>query len=179
MGVFLRRLVGAAMLDRGIFEDVESDATAMAQSVAVVVLSSLAAGIGATGLYDTPSTLRFFAVASVIALIAWVGWALITLQIGARILPAKGTRVDLGQLLRTLGFAAAPGLILIFAVLPGMVTPVFVIAFFWTLAATVVAVRQALDYTSTLRALAVCALGWGLTLAFVFGIGLFFGSTVQ
>lgn len=176
--VFLRRLVGAAMLDRGIFEDVEADAAAIWQSLAVVVLSSLAAGFGATGLYGTPETLRFFGLYSVLALIAWVSWALITLQIGTRILPTADTQVDVGQLLRTLGFATSPGLILIFAVLPGMGTPVFAIASAWMLAATVVAVRHALDYTSTLRAVAVCGLGWVLTLVFVIGIGMLFSPAL-
>jgi hypothetical protein len=177
MSVFLRRIAGALMLDAGIYEDIEADTTALWQSVTVVILSSLSAGFGATGLYDTPATLRFFAIGSVLALLAWVSWSLIILQVGRRILPTASTRVDAGQLLRTIGFAASPGLIQIFAVLPGMVTPVFTIASAWTLAATVIAVRHALDYTSTFRALAVCALGWILTLVFVIGIGMLIGPT--
>jgi hypothetical protein len=56
---FLRRLVGAAMLDAAIYEDVEADPKAIVQAMLVVVLSSVAAGIGATGLYDTAETLKF------------------------------------------------------------------------------------------------------------------------
>jgi hypothetical protein len=176
---FLRRLVGAAMLDAGIYEEVEADATATFQSLVVVVLASLSAGIGATGLYDTTRTLSFFAVASVLALMTWASWALLTLQVGARILPLKETDASIGQLLRTLGFSAAPSLLLVFAVLPGMMTPVFVIAIAWTIAASVIAVRHALDYPSIGRAFAVCALGWLLAFIFVVILGVVFGPAVS
>jgi hypothetical protein len=177
--VFLRRLIGAAMLDAGIYEDIEADRGATAQSLLVIVLASLAAGVGATGLYDTPSTLRFSAVASVLALLTWAAWAMLTLQVGARILPARETRADMGQMLRTLGFSAAPALILVFAVLPQMQTAVFALAIGWTIAASVIAVRHALDYESTGRALAVCALGWLLAFAFIIGLGIVFGPVVS
>ena len=176
---FLRRLIGAAMLDAGIYEDIEADTTATFQSLLVVLLASLAAGVGATGLYDTQRTLAFFAVASVLALLTWASWALLTLQIGARILPTKETDASIGQLLRTLGFSAAPGLILVFAVLPRMTAPVFILAIAWTIAASVVAVRHALDYSSWGRALAVCALGWFLAFTFVVVLSLLFAPPVS
>ena len=55
-------------------------------------------------------------------------------------------------------FAASPGLLQVFALFPSLTLPVFVGTWIWMLAAMVVAVRQALDYSSTLRALVVCAL---------------------
>jgi len=63
-------------------------------------------------------------------------------------------------LLRTIGFSSSPGLIQIFAVIPGLGKLVFFIASIWMLAAMVIAVRQALDYKSTLRAVGVCVIGW-------------------
>jgi hypothetical protein len=102
------------------------------------------------------ATLTFFATASVIALLGWAAWALLTFEIGTRLLPTADTRADPGELLRTLGFAAAPGLIQGLGAFPEAQRPIFVIAVLWTVAASVVAVRQALDYTSTARALAVC-----------------------
>ena len=167
------------MLDAGIYEDIEADRSATFQSLLVVLLASLAAGIGATGLYDTPATLRVFAVGSALALVTWAAWAMLTLQVGARILPSRDTRADMGQLLRTLGFSAAPALILVFAVLPRMQTPVFALAIGWTIAASVVAVRHALDYESAGRAIAVCALGWLLAFAFIIGVGIAFGPVVS
>jgi Yip1-like protein len=176
---FLRRLFGAAMLDPGTYEEVEADRTATPQALTVVVFSSLAAAIGARGVNGGSATLAFFASASVIALLAWATWALVTFEIGGRLLPTPDTRVDPGELLRTLGFAAAPGLIQVFAVLPRMAVPVFVLAIVWALAASVVAVRQALDYTSTARALAVSSLGITLALAMAIVLGLVFAPAVS
>jgi hypothetical protein len=176
---FVRRVFGAAMLDAATYEDVESDRAATAQAVAVVVLSSLAAGIGARGSAGGRATLTFFAGASVIALLAWAAFALVTFQVGARILPTPDTRVDVGELLRTLGFAAAPGLIQVFGVLPGVTIPAFSLALVWAFAASVIAVKQALDYTSTARALAVCGLAWMLSLVVALVLGLLFGPTLS
>jgi len=179
MRTFFRRLVGAAVLDAETYEEVEADRSATPQALTVVVLSSLAAGIGARGLSSGSATLTFFAGASVIALMAWATWALVMFEIGARILPTAETRVDVGELLRTLGFAATPGLIQVFGALPGATAPMFGLAIVWTLAASVVAVRQALDFTSTARALAVCVLGWGISLTVAAVLGLVFGPTLS
>jgi hypothetical protein len=176
---FARRLVGAAMLDATTYEEVEADRTATPQALAVVVLSSLAAGIGTRLSNDGTATVAFFATTSIIAVLAWAGWALVTFEIGSRLLPTPGTRTDPGELLRTLGFAATPGLIQVFAVLPGARGPVVTLAIMWTLAASVVAVRQALDYTGTGRALAVCGIGAILSLAFAMILGLVFGPTLS
>jgi len=99
---FLRRVIGAAMLDSATYEDVEADRTATAQALTVVVLSSLAAGVGARGSTSAGATLAFFARVSVVALLAWAGFALLIFEIGAHILPAPTTRTDVGELLRTL-----------------------------------------------------------------------------
>ena len=176
---FFRRLIGAATLDAGTYEEVEADPTATAQALAVVVFSSLAAGIGARGMEGGTSTLQFFASASVIALLTWAAWALVTFEIGSHILPTPDTRVDPGELLRTLGFAATPGLIQVFGVLPGARVPVFTIAIVWALAASVMAVRQALDYTSTFRAIMVCTIGLLLSLGVALVLGLVFGPTLS
>jgi hypothetical protein len=175
----VHRLMGAAALDPATYEEVEADRSATPQALAIVVLSSLAAGIGLRGASGAEATLKFFAAASVLALLAWATWALVMFEIGGRILPTKDTSVDPGELLRTLGFAATPGLIQVFGVLPGAMLPVFTIAIVWTLAATVIAVRQALDYTSTGRAIAVCLLGWLVSLSFALVLGLLFGPTLS
>ena len=174
---FLQRLIGAVSLDAAIYEEVEADRGATGQALAVVLLSSLAAGIGARGLGgDSPSNIAFI---SVVALLAWAAWALLTFQIGGRLMPEPQTQVDVGELLRTIGFASTPGLLRVFGILPGVTIPVFAVTAVWMLAAMIVAVRQALDYTSTGRAIAVCVLGWALALAFAVGIGLLFGPTVS
>ena len=176
---FFRRIAGAAMLDAAIYEEVEADRAATPQALAVVVFSSLAAGIGAKGLHGGAAAFAFFASASVIALLTWAAWALVTFEIGSRLLPTSATQVDPGELLRTLGFAATPGLLQVFGALPGATFPVFALAVVWTLAASVMAVRQALDYTSTARALAVCAFGLVLSLSLALVLGVVFGPTLS
>jgi hypothetical protein len=174
---FAMRLLGAAALDPTTYEEVEADRGATGQACLVVVLSSLAAGIGARGFGSGSLTSVVFL--SGIALISWAAWALVTFEIGSRIMPAPETHVDIGELLRTIGFAATPGMLQIFGVVPGAAVPAFVITWIWMLVAMVVAVRQALDFTSTGRALAVCALGWILALGIAITLGLFFGPTVS
>jgi mono/diheme cytochrome c family protein len=170
---FLFRIAGAATLDPRTYEDVEADQTATPQALAVIVLASFAAGIGASGWRsEVASVLALSAFAAAMALLAWACWALVTFEIGTRLLAQSQTRADVGELLRTLGFSAAPGLFLIFGAFPGLTTRVFALTLIWMLATMVVALRQALDYTSLLRALAVCSLGWLLALAFILVFGL-------
>ena len=74
-----------------------------------VVLSSIAAGIGAISLGASN-----FLMAPLLSLISWYVWAYLIYFIGAKIFPEKNTQADHGQLLRTIGFSSAPGLIRIF-----------------------------------------------------------------
>lgn len=175
---FMFRVVGAATLDSRVYEDVESDSSASFQAVGVILLGTVAAGLGARGWNTEPQALlQFSVVVAAIALMSWACWALLTFEIGGRLMPERQTRVDVAQLLRTIGFSAAPALFLVVA---GFVATTFVFAVtaVWMLATMVVAVRQALDYSSTTRAFVVCAVGWLLTLVFMIVIGLFFGPTL-
>jgi hypothetical protein len=174
---FLQRLVGAAALDTAIYEEVEADPSATSQAFLIVVAASLAAGIGARGLLEVtfPGMLLY----SAIALMAWAAWALLVFEIGARLMPAPQTRVDVGQLLRTIGFASTPGLLRALGIMPAVAAPVFVVTSLWMLLAMIVAVRQALDYRSTAAAVAVCLLGWALAIVVAVVLGVLFGPTVS
>ncbi len=174
---FLQRLIGAAALDTAIYEEVEADRGATGQALAVVLLSSVAAGIGARGLGG--GSLANIVFISIVALLAWAAWALVTFEVGTRLLPEPQTRADPGELLRTIGFAATPGLLRVFGVMPAVAVPVFAVSAVWMLIAMIVGVRQALDYTSTVRAVAVCVLGWLLAIAFALVIGVLFAPTVS
>jgi hypothetical protein len=177
MAPFFARVTGALLLNPDTYEEVEGDRSATGQAVVVVVLSSLAAGVGAMGLSDArPSALAFL---SLLAFAVWGIWALLTLQIGTRIFPAPRTQADFGEVLRTIGFATAPGILRVAGVIPGTRTVVFAVTAIWMLMAMIVAVRQALDYTSTARAFAVCALGWGLAMGMAVGIGLFYSPQLH
>jgi hypothetical protein len=108
-----------------------------------------------------------------ISLIAWFVWAYLTFLIGTRLLPEPQTRTDLGEMLRTIGFSSAPGLIRIVGVVPGLSFVVYAVAGVWMLIAMVIAIRQALDYTSTWRAVGVCLIGWviqGVVMGLLFSI---------
>jgi hypothetical protein len=175
MREFVFRIIGAATLNPTTYEDVEADRKATAQAVGVIALASLAAGFGANGWNAQPRPiLTFSAVAGLLGLMSWASWALVTFEIGGRLLPERQTRVDVPELLRTIGFSAAPALFLVVGAF-GATTLVFAITAVWMLAAMILAVRQALDYESTTRAVAVCVAGWLLTSVFIIAIGLFFG----
>ncbi len=174
---FTQRVIGALALDAAIYEEVEADPAALSQALAVVALSSIAAGIGSRGLGGT--TWQGAAFIAMISLIAWAAWALVVFEVGARLLPEPQTRVDVGQLLRTIGFASAPGLLRILGVMSAATIPVFAVTAVWMLAAMIVGVRQALDFRSTPRAIGVCVLGWVLALAIAAVIGLFFSRPVS
>ncbi len=174
---FLRRAAGAAALRPAIFEEVEADRGATAQACAVVLLSSAAAGVGARGFGAAGLVaVGFF---SVVALLSWVAWSLVTFEIGVRLLPDVRTQADLGELMRTTGFASAPGVFRIVGVIPGLAVPVLVISSVWMIADMVVAVRQALDYRTTGRTVAVCLLGWTFAVGFAVLFGVFFGPAVS
>src|SRR5262245_8677214 len=173
---FTMRIIGAASLDVAIYEEVEADRSATGQALAVVILSSLAAGIGWRG---EPTSVINVVFVTIIAVLSWAAWALVTLQIGGRLMPEPQTSVDVGELLRTIGFATAPGIIRVVGILPAAAIPSFVISAVWMFVAMIVGVRQALDYKSTGRAVAVCFIGWVLSLAISALLGLLFSPTVS
>ena len=150
------RMIRAAKLDRGLYEEVEADTGATGQAMLVVVLSSVAAGIGSAGV----GGLKGLLLGALSALAAWYIWAFLTYFIGTRLLPESQTEADVGQLLRTTGFSSSPGLLRILGILPGLTGIVFLGCAVWMLVAMVIAVRQALDYHGTGRAIAVCLIGW-------------------
>jgi hypothetical protein len=177
LSIFSNRTMRAAALDPSLYEEVEADPAAGGQALLVVLLASLAAGIGAGGWHG--ASLRTFVVFTAIALATWTAWAWLVAEIGRRVLPEPQTRTSFAELLRTIGFAAAPGVLQIFAAMPAMTVPVFGITAVWMLAAMVVAVRQALDFRHTARAVAVCALAGLLSLVMAFALGILFGPTAS
>jgi len=156
MANFGNRIIRAARLDVALYEEVEADKSALGQAMGVVVLSSVAAGIGSA----SKAGLLGMLIGVVVSLVGWYIWAYLTYFIGTRLLPEPQTKADHGELLRTIGFSSSPGLIRVLGVIPVMRSIVFPIAAIWMLVAMIIAVRQALDYSSTLRAIGVCAIGW-------------------
>lgn len=156
MATFTERMIGAARLDVRTYEEVEADTNAIRQAMAVVVLSSLAAGIGSIGKVG----LMGLFTGTIASLVGWFIWAFLTYLIGTKILPEPQTRSDVGELLRTTGFSSSPGLLRILGIIPLLGGLIVFASSIWMLIAMIIAVRQALDYTSTWRAVGVCIIGW-------------------
>ena len=153
---FMARIIRAAKLESHLYEEVETDKDATRQALVVVLLSSLAASIGAS----THAGLGGLVMGGLVALFAWYVWTFITYIIGAKFFPVSQTLASHRELWRTLGFASAPGVLRVFGALPGLTGIAFLVAAVWMLIAAVIAVRQAFDYTSTVRAASVCVPGW-------------------
>src|SRR5262245_19377560 len=170
LGTLIYRAMGAAVLDRSMYEGIEHDPRATGQAMIVVLASSVEAGIGAGGWSGPrPALLVLFAA---LARGAWLAWVVMIQQIGGRFLAEPQTRVDLGELLRTTGFAASPGLLQVFGWFPSASVAIFIVSWAWMLVAMTVAVRQALDFKTYGHALLVCAVGLAIALGMAFLIAL-------
>ncbi|MCZ6615144.1 MAG: hypothetical protein O6920_05135 [Chloroflexi bacterium] len=154
----IQRMIGAARLKADVYEEVEADKSATGQAMAVVVLAALATGIAFLGVGGTDVVGVVLGV--VLALLGWALLAWITYMVGTRLFPTPDTSADWGELARTLGFAQSPGILRIFGIVPGIGPFIFSIASIWLLVTTVIAIRQALDYTSTWRAVGVAIVSY-------------------
>ncbi len=158
MSTFSQRMVGAAKLEVSIYKEVRADTQATGQALGVVVLSSIAQGIVAF----PQGGIRGFALRTATSLVVWLVWALVVYLVGAKIIPEPQTRSDIGEVLRTTGFAASPGLLWVLGLVPGLGFLTVVVVSAWMFLAMVIAVRQALDYESMERTMGVCLVGWFL-----------------
>ena len=161
MAAFTDRMIRAAKLDVNLYEEVEADKGAMGQAMGVVILSSVAAGIGTIG----TTGIKGLVLGTIVALAGWFIWAFMTYYIGTRLLPEPQTKADFGELLRTIGFSSSPGVLRVLGIIPMLGNILNFIIGIWMLVAMVIAVRQALDYKSTLRAVGVCLIGWIVQIA--------------
>ncbi len=152
---FLNRIYRAIKIDPDLYEEVEHDKSATFQAASVVVLSSLAAGIGAIHLGASN-----FLLGPLVSLASWYFWAFLIYIVGTKLFPDQQTKSDHGELLRTIGFSSAPGLIRVFGFTPELMTVTFIGSYFWMLACMVVGVKQALDYKSLWKAFGVFSICW-------------------
>ena len=148
---FINRMIRAAKLDVTLYEEVEADKSATVQAAIVVVLSIMALGVGAFFTYGSFNVL----IPTLAALAGWFFTSLLIYFVGAKLFPEKNTQSNLGELLRTIGFSYSPGLIRVFGFNQDLLAITFFGSGIWSLIAMVIAVRQALDYESTWRAVGV------------------------
>jgi len=150
------RMMRAAKLDVSLYEEVEADKNATSQAMTVVILSSVASGIGAMGTIG----IKGLVFGTIGALVGWFIWAYLTYAIGTKLLAEPQTKADIGELLRTIGFSSSPGTLRVLGIIPMIGNVVNLVCGIWMLVAMIIAVRQALDYKSTWRAVAVCLVGF-------------------
>ena len=155
ISLFLNRLLRSAKIDPEVFNEVQKDKSATLSAAIVVLLSSLAAGIGATSLGAGN-----FILAPIFSLISWFVWAYIVYFVGVKLFPEPKTKTTQFALLRAIGFSSAPGIIRIFGFNDSLMTVTFVGSAFWMFACMVVAVRETLDYKSLWKALGVVIISW-------------------
>ena len=154
----INRIIVVLTLNVNTYEEIEADKNATIQSFSIVVLSSIVTAIILKP--DTGFSLPNFISAIIIGIFLWGLWALVTMFVGTKLLPTQETSSNWGELARTTGYAQAPKLFSIFALIPILTTIVLFIVGVWNLITMIIAIRQALDYTSTWRAVFVVLLGF-------------------
>lgn len=167
-GSITDRMRGAAMLDVATYEEVEADTTATGQAAIVVGIVAICAAIG--GIREGSSGV----IAGVLgAFISWMVWAGVTFVVGEKMFGGTATW---GELLRTLGFAQAPGVLYLLGIIPVLRTLVQFAVAIWIMVAGVIAIRQALDFTTgkaviTAIVAFLAMLVVGAIMAAIFGLG--------
>ncbi|MBN1189060.1 MAG: YIP1 family protein [Dehalococcoidales bacterium] len=165
------RMLRAAKLDINLYEEVEADTSANRQAFLAVVLVSLATGIGSgfagLGIKGGIWFLWGLLVGLAASIIGWLAWSFTAYIIGTKIFKGPETSATWGELLRTIGFSNSPGILRIFSFIPFIGGIISFAASIWALIAGVIAVRQALDF-STGRAIATCIVGWIIYILIVF-----------
>ena len=158
---YLEKLYRAILLDSELYEEVEADKSLTRQALLTVALVAIIEGVFYLGAQDQGLVIGLSQ--SILGSVTrWILWAFFIAFVGTRILPEPETESNTGELLRTLGFAYAPGVLYVFASLPIIGSIVQLLVPLWQLAAMVVAVRQALDFSSTTRAIGVCVVAFFL-----------------
>jgi hypothetical protein len=162
------RAIGAALLNVDVYEEVEADTTATRQAAIVVGIVAVATAIG-----SVESGTGAILGGLITGFLSWLVWAAVTNFVGTRLF---GGTADWGELLRTLGFAQAPGVLWIFALL-GLAPLLKYVIGIWMLLTGIVAIRQALDF-STGKALLTALVGVLAMMGVAIGVAMLFGGLV-
>jgi hypothetical protein len=174
----LERMIGAALLDVSVYEEVEADRTATGQAAAVVAIVAICGAVGNLGQHSAKGPI----VAIIGAFLGWLLMSGLTYVVGTKLF--KGT-ADWGEMLRTLGFAQAPGVIAILGIVPILGRLVVFAVAIWQLVTAVIAIRQALDF-DTGKAILTALISWVIVWAciavmmmFVLGTALAVGAVTH
>jgi hypothetical protein len=153
-GSLFQRMLRAAKIESQLYEEVEADTSATGQALLAVVLVSCTSGIGSgisAAMKGNASAVGFLGglISGIIgSLIVWFVFSLLCFWLGTTVFKGPETKSTLGELMRTLGFAYSPGLLNVFSFIP-IIGPIIPFAtWIWTIIASVVAIRQACDFTT-------------------------------
>lgn len=177
MTLFLRRFFGALVFDPAAFEEIESNRASLLHAMIVVALAAGAGGAAAMGLGLTGVPGLLIGVATVLG--AWLVWITVVAVIGTITFAEPETHSSFSELVRTLGFAMAPGVFIAFAAMRAVAPIVIALVVGWSAGLTVLAMRQALDYRSTTRAVIVSIVGWLLAIGVIGTLLFMFSETVS
>jgi hypothetical protein len=173
----IERMMGAAMLDVSVYEEVEADRGATGQAAAVVAIVAVCSAIG-----NYSHGGKGVIGAIIAAFLGWLIMAALTYVIGTKLF---GGTADMGEMLRTLGFAQSPGVIAILGIIPFLGRLVVIAVAIWQLVTAVVAIRQALDF-DTGKAIATAVIAWlvcwvaiALMMAMILGTALAVGAVAH
>src|SRR4029453_8865861 len=176
MASFGERVVGAMRLDANTFEEIERDPTAMGQAVGVIVLAAVSSGLGNLfrgGMSGIVGNV-------IIALIGYVVWSVLVWIIGTKVIPDPGTKADFAETFRVIGFAAAPGVLGIAAIVPILGYLVMLVIWLWQIAAMVIAVEAVLGYDTIGNGVIVVVIGFCVNFMVTLLLGmLFLGSALM
>ena len=172
-------MIRAAKLEVALYEEVEADTSATGQAVLSVVLVSVIAGIGTaigTIIAGGGILILWGLLAGIVgSLVGWLAWSFFTWLLGTTIFKGPETKATWGELMRTIGFAYSPGVFRFFSFIPIVGVVINFGVLIWSLIAGVIAVRQALDF-STGRAIATCIVGWIIYLVIIILVGVLIGG---
>lgn len=151
----LRRMLGAARLHADTYEEVEADRSSLAPAALVVGGAALSSGAG-TALRFSGTAMEALdvgietTISAFMPLVLWVAGSAFAFMAGASFFRGPETETDFAEVLRTTGFAFTPGwLLAILGLRPeALGTVCYWIVWLWVLVAGVVAIRQALDFTT-------------------------------
>jgi hypothetical protein len=176
-GTMINRMIRAATLDVNLYEEVEADTSLNQEALMVVILVSVAAGIGAFlgGLISLKigAAIIGLILAIVIGVINYYIWAYVTHFVGTNFF--KGT-ADVGEVLRTLGYASAPRVLAILSFIPCVGWLIALAGAIWSLVTAVVAIRQALDFDDTVNAIITVIIGWVIIVIIQVVLTVIFGT---
>lgn len=156
MATLGQRMAGAMTADVRTFEEIEKDPAAMGQAVTVILIAAFAGFIGNIFRNGLGLGVALF----ITSLIGYAVWTVLVVVIGTKLMPEPATRADFPEAFRVIGFAAAPGIFNVLAIVPFLGPLISFVISIWMLVVMVIAVRSVLDYTSTARAFVVCLIGF-------------------